>query len=102
MPLVRKDTNMVPPEKAEEVIEAYGFLEKFLQGNTWMAGEDVTLADISLITTVTSLNVLVPIDEEKFPNIAAWIKEAEDLPYYDAQKNGLEMFTNLMQESLES
>ncbi|KAF2891055.1 hypothetical protein ILUMI_15118 [Ignelater luminosus] len=71
MPLALKETNVVPPEKAAEIIEAYGFLEKFLEGNKWMAGENVTLADISLIATVTSLDVLVPIDEKKFPNITA-------------------------------
>ncbi|KAF2891264.1 hypothetical protein ILUMI_14908 [Ignelater luminosus] len=97
MPLALKETNVVPPEKAAETIGAYGFLEKFLEGNKWMAGENVTLADISLIATVTSLNVLVPIDEKKFPNITAWIKNSKDLPYYDGNKNGLVLFRNFMQ-----
>lgn len=102
MPLVLKETNIVPHEKAAEIIEGYGFLEKFLEGNKWMAGENVTLADISLIATVTSLDVLVPIEEKKFPNITAWIKRAEKLPYYDANKNGLNQFRNLIQELLNS
>ncbi|KAF2901366.1 hypothetical protein ILUMI_04824 [Ignelater luminosus] len=102
MPLVRKETNVVPPEKAAEIIEAYEFLEKFLEGNKWMAGDDVTLADLSLIATVTSLDLLVPIDGKKFPNVIAWIRKSESLPYYDVNKDGLELFRNLIQGLLKS
>jgi len=73
-----------------------------LEGHQWAAGDSATLADLSLITSITSIAVVVPIDEEKFPNITAWIKRAQALPYYDANQNGLNIFTNMVQGLLNS
>ncbi|KAF2894318.1 hypothetical protein ILUMI_11856 [Ignelater luminosus] len=94
-PLLQKEKD-IPNEKLADVIEAYEFLEKFLEDQQWIAGNSVTLADLSLIATVTSSDVIVSIDEKKFPNIVGWIKRAKDLPYYSANEAGLDMFRNLV------
>ncbi|KAF2889858.1 hypothetical protein ILUMI_16315, partial [Ignelater luminosus] len=95
-PLVLQKEKDIPNEKIADVIEAYAFLEKFLESQQWMAGNSATLADLSLIATVTSSAVVVPIDEKKFPNIVGWIKRAKCLPYYEANEAGLDMFRTLV------
>ncbi|KAF2894317.1 hypothetical protein ILUMI_11855 [Ignelater luminosus] len=95
-PIVRQGAKTIPPERAAEVEEGYGFLEKFLEGHQWLAGDSVTLADLSIITSLTSIDVVVPVDEKKFPNVTAWIKRVEKLPYYDGNKHGLEIFKNMI------
>lgn len=100
MLFVRNEANSVPAEKAAEIIEAYEFLEKFLEGHQWMTCDNVTLADFSLISSVTTADVLVPVDQNKFSNIAAWINRAESLPYYEANKRGLDMFRDRVQGRL--
>lgn len=65
-----------------------------------MAGETVTIADISLVATLTSCNVVVPINSEKYPKITAWIKTMEQLPYYNANKVGLDVLDELIKSKL--
>lgn len=44
-------------EKHEMIGKALGFLEKFLENETYVAGKTMTVADLSLLATVTSLDV---------------------------------------------
>lgn len=52
------------PESLEKIKKAYELINKLLTG-TWLAGDSVTLADICCVTTVNTLNVLLPIDENE-------------------------------------
>jgi len=45
------------PEKLEKITEALGFLNQFLQGQDWVAGDGMTIADISLVVTVSDSEV---------------------------------------------
>lgn len=42
------------PEKKTKLDEAYGFLDKFLESSTYVAGNSVTLADIAIAATVST------------------------------------------------
>lgn len=55
---------------------------------------------MNLIATVTSVNLLVPVDAKTFPKIAAWLKKAQALPYYPANKNGLEKLQDALSDAL--
>lgn len=90
----------ITPQQIEACKEAYGFLEKFLEGNNWIAGNSVTIADFSAISSITTMDVVVPIDAKTYPNIVAWIKRCEKLPYYDVNKTGLDQIRHLIQRNL--
>ena len=45
------------PDKLEKITEALGFLNKFLQGQDWVAGDSMTIADICLVVTVSNSEV---------------------------------------------
>lgn len=53
------------PKKIDDIGEAYGFLEKFLSRSTYIAGDQITIADLSAISDVTSLAHILSIDEKK-------------------------------------
>lgn len=42
------------PEKKKKLDEAYGFLNMFLENNTWVAGNTLTLADITVAVSVAN------------------------------------------------
>lgn len=44
-------------ELTAQIEEGYEFLEKFLAGSQYAAGDDITIADFSIITTLGNLNV---------------------------------------------
>lgn len=63
-----------PTEKhIASVEDAYQILERYLNQTTYVACDHFTVADICVGATVTSLNVIVPIDADKFPRTIAWI-----------------------------
>ncbi|KAF5280822.1 hypothetical protein FQR65_LT14929 [Abscondita terminalis] len=98
-PIIFWGSKTIPENLIVKAKQVYEFLEKFLEDNMWMAGESLTLADLSLIPSVTSLNHLVPIEAD-FPKLLAWIKRAEELPYYNYNQKGLDDFKNLIDTNL--
>jgi glutathione S-transferase len=45
------------PEKLEKINEALGYLNQFLRGQDWVAGDSMTIADICLVVTVSNSEV---------------------------------------------
>ncbi|XP_031347625.1 glutathione S-transferase 1-1-like [Photinus pyralis] len=72
--------------------ESYERLNLFLEKTKWVAGDEITLADFSLIPSVTTMDVVVPIDP-KYTNIHKWIERAsKEWPYYNINQRGLDEF----------
>lgn len=44
-------------EKKKKLDEAYEFLDKYLEGGKWAAGDNYTLADIALAASVSTAEV---------------------------------------------
>lgn len=59
------------PEKFKKMEAAFEFLNTFLEKSKYAAGETLTLADISLIATVSSYEV-AKFDFSKYANVARW------------------------------
>ncbi|XP_069360309.1 glutathione S-transferase 1-like isoform X2 [Maniola hyperantus] len=59
--------------------DAYRMLEAYLSDTLYLADEVVTLADISVITTMSTLHGLLPIDEKKFPKLNQWYNNMSKL-----------------------
>ncbi|EDW91636.1 glutathione S-transferase 1 [Drosophila yakuba] len=80
----------LPKERYDAIFEIYDFVETFLKGNDYIAGNQLTIADFSLVSSVASLEAFVSFDAAKYPRISAWIKKLEQLPYYeDANGKGV-------------
>ncbi|EDW62180.1 glutathione S-transferase 1 [Drosophila virilis] len=78
----------VPKERIEAITEAYDFVECFLKDNKYIAGDQLTIADFSLISSISSLVAYIPIEATKYPKLSAWIKRLEQLPYYAENAKG--------------
>lgn len=76
-------------------------METLLERSSYVAGESVTLADFSIVATVTSGNVFVPIASNRYPRISDWLSKMQILPYYnDGNQVGLDRFTGWMKSKL--
>ncbi|XP_005179508.1 glutathione S-transferase 1 [Musca domestica] len=62
---------------------AYSFLEAFLQKGKYVVGNEMTVADVSINTTLVTLNLLLPVSAEKYPLTVAWMERMKTLPVYD-------------------
>ncbi|KAI5631031.1 glutathione S-transferase 1-like [Phthorimaea operculella] len=76
-----------PAEAVKQVEEAYGVLEKYLEKTAFVATDHVTVADIACVATVSTTNLVLPIDE-KFVKIHEWWNKIKQFEWY--QKRNVE------------
>lgn len=69
-------------ENIEYIQKCWPIMERFLEKNDYLCGNNLTIADFCCIATVCSIDQLAPIDAEQYPKLLAWIKRLEALPYY--------------------
>ncbi|XP_046960270.1 glutathione S-transferase 1-like [Vanessa cardui] len=92
-----------PTEKQlKDLHEAYDFLEAFLADTKFVAGDNMTIADISILSSVSAMRYIIPIDATKYPKIAAWFKFMESQSFYKkcAEKGSLGL-GQVLQKSLD-
>lgn len=90
-------SNEVPEHLKKALTEGYDLLENFLKKSKYVAGDELSIADFSIVTTVNSFSAFVPLDESQYPHISSWMQTMEKLPYYDgANKEGMEMFRGMV------
>ncbi|KAK9887086.1 hypothetical protein WA026_020030 [Henosepilachna vigintioctopunctata] len=71
-------------------------LEKILGlENKFVGGDNLTIADFSFVAWVSSLNVMYPITEDRFPNVIRWWKRMEKLPSYQENNEGLTQYKGI-------
>lgn len=76
-------------EKLKKVEEALGFLNTFLENQQYAAGEHLTIADISLLATVSTIEV-AGIDINQFPNVKKWYDNVKaTIPGHELNEAGL-------------
>ncbi|KAJ8893628.1 hypothetical protein PR048_006228 [Dryococelus australis] len=88
------------PEALEKIEEALGFFDSFLDGRSWAAGDDITIADYTLAVTVSNLEA-VGVDISKYPKVDIWYTKAKAaIPgFEEINSNGVQMFKEIMNSS---
>uniref|UniRef100_A0A0K8TNM1 Putative glutathione s-transferase 1-1 n=1 Tax=Tabanus bromius TaxID=304241 RepID=A0A0K8TNM1_TABBR len=80
------------PDNYKKMEEAVGFLDTFLQGKTYAAGDTFTLADITLLATISTYEC-AGFDLNKFPNVLKWFEHCKTIaPGYDINQSGCDEF----------
>ncbi|XP_063371562.1 glutathione S-transferase 1-1-like [Cydia fagiglandana] len=83
--------------KLQKIEEALKFLDTFLEGQKYVAGPNLTLADLSLIASVSSFEA-TDIDFKKYSNVKRWYETVKSTApgYQEANEKGLEAFKGLV------
>ncbi|GJQ67937.1 hypothetical protein Trydic_g16694 [Trypoxylus dichotomus] len=99
--ITKEGAKLVTREKAHALTTVYNILETLLETSSYVAGQELSIADFAIVATITSANVLVPVAENRFPHISQWVEKMKKLPYYEeANQTGLEKFTMWMKTKL--
>ncbi|XP_060802263.1 glutathione S-transferase domain-containing protein DDB_G0274223-like [Amyelois transitella] len=79
--------------------EALVFLNTFLADQTYAAGPQLTLADLSLVATVSTIDV-AGISLEQYPNVVKWydLVKSTAKNYEKANGKGVKIFKNLVDQ----
>lgn len=78
----------IPQEKIDGIMRGYQTIETFLEGNEYLTGKTLTLADLSLWPQMESLGQVIPVDKEKFPNFDRWWTKMREHPSLAMNKKG--------------
>ncbi|XP_058121208.1 glutathione S-transferase 1-like [Anopheles ziemanni] len=85
-PVIYSGKSYFHSDRVEHIRKAYRLLEDSLVDD-YVVGSSLTIADFSCISSIATLVGVVPLDEEKFPKISAWMNRMKELPYYE-EANG--------------
>lgn len=85
--------------KLQNLDNAFGFLNTFLEGHTYVTGETLTLADIAIYTTVSTV-LVTEFDLEKHANVARWYAHCEQsIPGKEINDSGIEAMKEYIAKS---
>lgn len=83
-------------KKLEELNEAIGFLEYFLTDKKFFVSYKLTIADLILLATVTTIEAF-GYDFSSYPNVMAWLENMKSCaPGYDQNTEGIEMLKSFI------
>jgi len=83
------------PAKMEKLEEAFAFLNTFLEGQSWAAGSNMTIADLALVASVATVEA-VEFNVKKYPNVQSWYERVQkNAPGYEANAVGAAHFGEL-------
>lgn len=92
-----------PEEKITNLQNAFGMMEKFLEETKFIAGDNVTIADISCVATVSTLVNFVGITHLEFPNLHKWFESMKNFEFYKNENEiGAEWFSSMIEEKIAS
>ncbi|XP_055599753.1 glutathione S-transferase 1-1-like [Uranotaenia lowii] len=81
-PVIYQGSTEIPQVKVDAIHAAYDLLEATLQSD-YLVGDRLTLADISVSTSLSTAAGLFPVDSGKYPKLAAYMKHLEkNMPHY--------------------
>lgn len=78
----------MPEDRVKYIQTAIDILERFLAKKPYVCGDQLTIADICLVASASSLTENVPLDSVKHSKVIQWIVRISKLPYY-AEANGV-------------
>lgn len=89
MPMYFGKIRNIPQEKINDMNLAYEIIEGFLKdGKKYLCGDDLTIADLSIWSTLLSVRFLVPIDDHKYPKLEKWLRRMKTRDTYEINQNG--------------
>ena len=99
IPIFRQGKTLkdLDPEKEKKVKEALKLLDDSLANQKYVAGNELSLADLSVLASMTYLEGF-SYDVSEFKNVTEWINRLKsELPYYDeVNKEAVEMLKQFM------
>ncbi|KAH8247704.1 hypothetical protein KR038_008602, partial [Drosophila bunnanda] len=84
-----RDGQPANADNFKKIEVAFEFLNTFLEGQEYVAGDHLTVADIAILSSVSTFDI-VDFDISKYPNVARWYANAKKItPGWDENWDGL-------------
>lgn len=91
----------VPQANIDAVHRSYRVLENYLEKTTFLASNQMTVADLCVFAWMESITQVVIISDKNYPKIISWLGKLRKLPYYEeANKAGADLHVKLFRDAL--
>lgn len=87
-------------ESVDSLVERLHVIEKLLESSKWIAGESPTIADFSVLATISTL-VEFGCDLNSLPNLKRWYTQCHSFNGFEENKSGAVDLANLVKTKLE-
>nr|AFJ75817.1 glutathione s-transferase E1 [Sogatella furcifera] len=103
LPLFFGLSKRIPDDQRNQTDQYYEMVDKFLEGKSWIAGDQMTIADFSYISTLSGLTQIFS-GVEKYKNICAYMERCKDnMKDYDtANQQGVDKYVGILKNILQS
>ncbi|XP_054008364.1 uncharacterized protein LOC128892183 [Hylaeus anthracinus] len=97
-PVVFGKTTDFDPEKYKMLQAAYEILNTFLEGQDYVTGRNLTIADLSLVATISTTEML-DFEIDNYPNVAKWLEKTKSSApgYRKANGEGVQIWKTLLE-----
>ncbi|NP_001292411.1 uncharacterized protein LOC105387805 [Plutella xylostella] len=99
-PILFLGVKEIVPSLKDDLNATLAFLEQFLTGSKWVAGDNYTIADTSIYASLSSI-LAVGWDISSFPNIQRWVKDCAILPGFEENQEGAKLFGEAVKKNLQ-
>ncbi|XP_018349477.1 PREDICTED: glutathione S-transferase 1-1-like, partial [Trachymyrmex septentrionalis] len=98
--VLRKEIDTCDPAQFEKLLENFQIMNNFLEGQAYAAGDNLTIADLSLVASVTTA-MIFGFDLGEYNNISDWLERIQtSAPGYEkANGEPVEIFKQMVQAS---
>lgn len=86
-PIFYHKSKEMPDERVKYIQIMWDILNRFVDKSPYVCGDDMTIADLCILATATSLTDLAPMDPVAHKAIFKWIERMSKLPYYQQINN---------------
>lgn len=87
-------------EQIADIVESYYIADKYLEVTQYIAGDTLSLADISCVATISSLNSIVEIDDKYVKLRTWWARLRKEDWYQQENEPGLRLFDGFIKQFL--
>lgn len=75
-----------PPRILNKIQNSLDLMERFLEHRPFLCGDHLSIADISCIATLSSMDTFLPILKSQYPKLVKWIAIMKSFSFYDLNR----------------
>ncbi|XP_022128564.2 glutathione S-transferase 1 isoform X1 [Pieris rapae] len=103
-PILFQNVKEIKKPLKDNLYVQLGFLNGFLSESKWVAGNELTVADISLASSMATVMFLLQAldwDLSNLPNIGRWFKQCENIPGFEENLKGAKLYGDAVKRNLQ-
>lgn len=90
----------MPPKVLNKIRKALEIMERFLEHGPFLCGDHLSIADISCIATLSSMDTFLSIEKSQYPKLVKWMQSMKSFSFCELNKKAVEDVQELMRNKL--